>query len=90
MWKEDVMEAEKNIIGITDEGMPIVLPQHCCEHWSSGNVPMFGSKECWYCRWADFRKSAEVTLEQSVCRCPENRVGVMWTGKNEGYFHSEK
>lgn len=78
------MENRKDIIGITDGGMPIVLPQHCCEHWSCGGVPMMiGSKECWYCRWADFRKSAEVALEQSICRCPENRVVVMRNGRNE-------
>lgn len=74
---------QENVIGITDEGMPIVLPQHCCEHWAAGKIPMLGIRECWYCRWADFRKTVDVTLAQSVCRCPKNQVIVTPGGKNE-------
>lgn len=77
------MVLQKGVIGITDEGMPIVLAQHCCMHWEAGDVPMVGTRECWYCRWADFRKSVDMTLEQSVCRCPKNRVEVTPAGKNE-------
>ena len=31
-------------------------------------------RECWYCRYADFRKSTKLHIRSSICRCMENRV----------------
>lgn len=73
------MQKITQIIGLTDAGEPIIPADGLCEHWSPGKSPTIQRRECWYCRWADFRKTTEVTLNQSVCRCPENRVPVAHT-----------
>ena len=61
------------IVGVTDDGYPIITEGYCCNHWA----PAKGTgriKECWYCKYADFRKSTELHIQTSVCRCPDNRV----------------
>lgn len=70
-------------IGVTDEGMPIVLPQHCCPEFVKQANGLCDTKECWYCKYADFRKTVDMTLAQSICRCPQNRVAVIRGGYNE-------
>lgn len=77
------MTDTNKVIGITDAGQPIVLPEHTCEHWLPGQSPTLNSRTCWYCRWADFRKRTDLTLPQSVCRCPHNRMGVLGGSENE-------
>lgn len=71
------------VIGLTDDGAPIVLADYNCEHFKAGSHPMLASRTCWYCRYADFRKSTDIFLEQSICRCPENRFRVDDRDKNE-------
>lgn len=79
-----------HMIGMTDMGQPIVPADGLCEHWSPGKSPTIQRRECWYCRWADFRKTTEITLQQSVCRCPEARVSVLQGCTNERMPHGEK
>lgn len=78
------MGKASGIIGITDEGQPIVLPEHTCQYFTSGVCPTASQPICWYCRWADFRKTTDVILSQSICRCRANRVHVPDAWKNEG------
>ncbi|MEG1687115.1 MAG: sensor domain-containing diguanylate cyclase [Angelakisella sp.] len=73
----------RGVIGITDAGQPIVTADYQCPHFSEQSVRLIGTQECWYCQFADFRKSYEITLHQSICRCPQNRVRVVEDGKNE-------
>ena len=79
----DLPNKEK-IIGFTDTGQPLVLPDYGCERFSPGPNRLLVSKTCWYCRYADFRKTADVALTQSICRCERNRVWVMHGNENEG------
>lgn len=71
------------VIGITDEGYPIVTEEFGCPHWAGSGRGLASLRECWYCRHADFRKRTDVTLAQSVCRCPENRGRVIPGSENE-------
>lgn len=71
-------------VGITDTGQPLVLADGHCPYYRPGkNRLMRGCATCWYCQWADFRKSVDITLAQSVCRCPQNRVSILSGNKNE-------
>ncbi|MEF9972156.1 MAG: hypothetical protein RR731_07585, partial [Oscillospiraceae bacterium] len=70
------MEQKKSeFLGFTDEGYPIVSHTNSCLHWAqnspSGLCPI---RECWYCKFADFRKSTSVDLSASICRHPKNRL----------------
>ncbi len=70
-------------IGFTDMGQPLVLAEGCCEYWQPGKNKIIGGKSCWYCKYADFRKTTQVVLSQSVCRCPHNQVSIENGMENE-------
>jgi hypothetical protein len=78
------MTDREGIVGITDEGQPIVLPGYSCQNFALGAYPLLNQRICWYCRFSDFRKSADVMLKQSVCHCPKNAQGIQADGKDEG------
>lgn len=71
------------VIGFTDSGAPIVLPEHVCQCFRPGRDRLLESRTCWYCSYADFRKTTGAQLEQSICRCPQNRVAVIAGSENE-------
>lgn len=71
------------VIGVTDAGAPIVPAGGTCEHWAPGRNPTLPRRVCWFCRWADFRKTTAATLKQSVCRCPENQLPIIPGSENE-------
>lgn len=77
------MQDAQAILGFTDWGQPIISAEYHCPYWLPGKAPTLNSKTCWYCRYADFRKTTDAVLFQSVCRCPENRVGIVRGQKNE-------
>lgn len=62
------------VIGVTDEGYPIVTEDYSCPRWAGSGRGLSNVRECWYCKYADFRKSTELHMHSSICRCPENRV----------------
>lgn len=70
------MEEKKvhGIIGVTEDGYPIVLPDYICPYFEPDEDITCSLKECWYCRFADFRKSNDIMLENSVCRNAGNKV----------------
>lgn len=65
------------VTGFDDQGRPIVTEDYGCPRWAGSGGGLSVVRECWYCRYADFRKRTDVTLSQSVCRCPENRAAVL-------------
>lgn len=71
------------IIGITDDGYPIVTGEHACLYWQAGTLGLCTIHECWYCKFADFRKTSRMTLQKSICRNPRCRIVSDGT-KNEG------
>lgn len=72
----DANAGVRGVIGLTNDGYPIILPEHCCGYFEPDANCSCNLRECWYCRYADFRKSNDITLENSVCRNPRNRVGM--------------
>ena len=76
-------EAHGAVIGITDEGYPIVTEDHSCPHWVASGPGLSTVRECWYCKYADFRKRTDLTMAQSVCRCPANRGKIYPGSENE-------
>ena len=50
-------------------------------------------RECWYCKYADFRKSTKVHICSSICRCMENRVdtrfGFMKNEERQGGYYND-
>ncbi|WNX84848.1 hypothetical protein RWV98_00835 [Agathobaculum sp. NTUH-O15-33] len=72
----DEKTAHGGVIGVTDEGYPIVTEDYGCPHWVGSGGPLANVRECWYCKYADFRKSTELHMRSSICRCMENRVDI--------------
>ena len=62
------------MIGITADWHPIILPDYVCPYFEADADSTCDVKECWYCRYADFRKSNEIMLENSICRHVLNQV----------------
>ena len=71
------------VIGVTDQGYPIVTEGYSCPRWAGSGQGLSTIRECWYCKYADFRKRTDVTLAQSVCRCPANRGTIYPGSENE-------
>ena len=78
MKEECAAMSEKKIrgavIGVTDDGYPIVTEDYSCPYFTGASRSMPAVRECWYCRYADFRKSTKLHIRSSICRCMENRV----------------
>ena len=70
-------ELHGEIVGVTDDGYPIVTEGYSCPHWV-GTGGLSTMRECWYCKYADFRKSTQVSIHSSICRCAENRVDTQF------------
>ncbi|MEM1485512.1 hypothetical protein V6615_11625 [Oscillospiraceae bacterium PP1C4] len=62
------------VIGITQDGYPIVTGEYSCPYWEAGTGGTFEMQECWYCKFSDFRKFLQITLDKSVCHCPSCRI----------------
>lgn len=78
-------EVRGAVIGVTDDGYPIVTEDYSCAHWTGASQRLNRVQECWYCRYADFRKSTEIHISSSICRCMENRVDTRF-----GFTKNEK
>lgn len=49
-----------------------------CPHWEAvGYTSLTPMRECWYCKFSDFRKETHEHMIYSVCRCPKNRINEM-------------
>ncbi|MEG1404887.1 MAG: hypothetical protein RSC52_05205 [Oscillospiraceae bacterium] len=79
------------IIGVTDEGYPIVAHTNSCGLWV-GQSPggLCPTRECWYCKYADFRKTTAITMQTSICRHPGNKMPIEKDCKNEDLHGAKK
>ena len=58
-----------------DESFLVVMEDDTCPHWEAvGDASITPMRECWYCKFSDFRKETNEHLTYSVCRCPKNRI----------------
>lgn len=55
-----------------DKGYQIVGEEDFCEHWEPGHGTLVPLKECWYCKWSDFRKEGNDDETTSICRYAGN------------------
>ena len=86
------------VIGVTDDGYPIVTEDYSCPYFTGTSRSMPAVRECWYCRYADFRKSTKLHIRSSICRCMENRVDTRFgfmkneerQGGNDTVNHNHK
>ena len=76
-------QARGMVVGVTDEGCPIVTEDYSCPCWTGSGRGLSAVRECWYCKYADFRKRTDVTLSVSICRCPVNRAAILRDSENE-------
>ncbi len=61
------------------EGLKIVREDYCCEHWEPDDGALVPMKECWCCKWSNFRtdmKSNEVE-SLSVCNYDGNKKAAV-------------
>jgi len=60
--------------GVPDAPYPEVREDDTCPHWEcTGGETLVPMRECWYCKYSDFRKDISEHRARSVCRCPEKR-----------------
>ena len=57
-----------------ESGLLIVKESHCCEHWEPDDGALVPMKECWCCKWSDFRKGNKNSSSEcfSVCNYAGN------------------
>ena len=64
----------KKQVDITSS-FPIVKEDDTCPFWeSAGDASLLPMRECWYCKFSDFRKLFGEHRTYSECRCPENLI----------------
>ena len=56
-----------------ESGLLIVKENHCCEHWEPDYGVLVPMKECWCCKWSNFRN--EIKNSSSECFSVCNYVG---------------
>lgn len=60
------MEKEKCGVSVRENGT--------CAHWEADGLPgMAILRECWFCRWANFRTDPDVYRHTGICRDPERK-----------------
>ena len=48
------------IVGYNNEGYKIVSEGDFCEHWEPEHGTLVPMKECWCCKWSDFRSNLKM------------------------------
>ena len=73
------------VIGVTDDGYPIVTEDYSCPYFTGTSRSMPAVRECWYCRYADFRKSTklQVSIITDSPVIPQQYLPLY--GKQSGY-----
>ena len=58
----------------TPDGTIIVSEGDTCPHWERGEpAAVITMRECWFCKWSDFREDLTTHKKESFCRNPLNR-----------------
>jgi len=56
-----------------DDTYPVVKEDDTCPNWEcTGGEILAPMRECWYCKYSDFRKDINEHRTHSVCRFPLN------------------
>lgn len=54
-------------------GMMVVSENHCCEHFEPNDDVLVPMRECWCCKWSDFRANKGNGLSDGYSIC--NYIG---------------
>ncbi|WP_024865211.1 hypothetical protein [Butyrivibrio sp. FCS014] len=54
-------------------GMMVVSENHCCEHFEPNDDALVPMRECWCCKWSDFRADKGNGLSDGYSIC--NYIG---------------
>ncbi len=54
-------------------GLLIVQEDHCCDHFEPDDGALVPMKECWCCKWSDFRSDSREDAFGSCSVC--NYIG---------------
>lgn len=57
-----------DVVGMTDAGRPIITSTGCCGHFERQKGALASARECWYCKYADFRENTEQQTHYGICR----------------------
>lgn len=60
-------------------GLMIVKEDYCCEHWEPDDGALVPMRECWCCKWSNFRlENINGGAENlSVCNYEGNRKAIV-------------
>ena len=68
------MGKEKNF---APDGSLVVEEWDSCPYWEAHPIPgLWTARECWFCKWADFRVDTTIHMHESVCHNARNRKEV--------------
>jgi hypothetical protein len=56
-----------------DKGLMIVKENYCCEHWEPNDDVLVQMRECWCCKWSNFRTDNKNSSSECYSVC--NYVG---------------
>jgi hypothetical protein len=60
--------------GVPEDTCPVVKENYSCQHWEcAADNSLTPMRECWYCKYSDFRKDISEHRTDSVCHCPANQ-----------------
>ncbi len=74
---KDNIDKTSEDLGYSDEGYPLILSYSVCELFEASGDSSYPMKECWYCKHADFRKSTDVVIENSICKNPLKKITII-------------
>lgn len=52
-----------------DEGLRVVREDYCCEHWEPDKGVLVPLRECWCCKWSNFRIEGTNTEVENLSVC---------------------
>ncbi len=64
-----------------ENGLRIVKEDYCCEHWEPDDGALVPMRECWCCKWSNFRTGNKGNFEDNYSVC--NYEGNKQTAVNE-------
>ncbi len=66
-----------DVIGITALGRPIITSTGCCAYFERQNSALACTRECWYCKYADFRENTALQKRYGICRRERGKSSPM-------------
>ncbi len=76
-----VWEKKMEQIRYDATGLMIVREDYCCEHFEPDDGALVPMKECWCCKWSNFRADSKDSASESYSVC--NYIGNMKEAVNK-------